>query len=298
MIELGGLWALTVTFNPELSDGTLERQIRQISQQGLGHVVVDNGSNNQAELKRLVERLHSGLAPVLLLPLPANYGIAAALNRGVSFLQSQEGARWILTLDQDTCFEERAFDRMAEELSVIGSRGPIGIIAFNYYEHRFNRVRPYNRKSGPLLVRSMITSGSITSVDALRRTSFNERLFLYFVDVDFCHAIRRMGFEIWVLRSAFIDHREGRRIRRANRELFGLDPTRLFFVVRNGIWVFRKYGSLKALLVAGYLVAMNCLNGVAPRKSLEFARRGFLASVFPERFPPPFGSFPPSSRDR
>jgi rhamnosyltransferase len=289
---LDGLCAVTVTYNPDLEDRRLETQIRQLRGKVNLHVIVDNGSANLSEVRRLVEALPDQKTGIAVLPLAANFGIGRALNEGVRLCCQDPATRWILTLDQDTLLAEDAFSALESELDQIPNVAHAGIIALNYSEHRFNRMRPYNRSGGPSEANSVITSGSIVNRRVFDSARFDEGLFLYYVDIDFCHRVRRLGFPIYILRRAFIDHREGSKTFRGGRTLYYLDPPRLFFVCRNGVWIFRRYRSFKALLVAFYLVSMNCIGGAPRRDSLRFAFNGFLASFRPDRHPPPFGESP------
>ena len=229
---------------------------------------------------------------IILLPLAANFGVGRALNEGVRLCCQDAATRWILTLDQDTFLADDAFSALESELDQIPDVAHAGIVAFNYSEHRFNRLRPYNRASGPAEVNSVITSGSIVNRRVFDSARFDEGLFLYYVDIDFCHRVRELGYPIYILRHAFIDHREGSKTVRRGRTFYYLDPPRLFFVCRNGVRIFRRYRSPKGLLVAFYLVSMNCLGGTSRRESLRYALSGFLASFRPDRHPPPFGESP------
>lgn len=197
--------------------------------------------------------------------------------------------RWVLTLDQDTILAAGAFSLVGRELGRIPDLDQVGIVALNYIEHRFNQARPYNRGAGPTRAKSVITSGSIVNRSVLDSIGFDEGLFLYFVDVDFCHRVRQLGYPIIVLKDAFIDHQEGSSVERTGSRVFFLDPPRLYFVCRNSIVVFRRYASLKALLVAGYLVSMNLLGATSRRSSLSFAWSGLLATLRPDLYPPPIG---------
>ncbi|MCI4345586.1 MAG: glycosyltransferase [Thermoplasmata archaeon] len=291
-MRLEGLCAVTVTYNPTLEDRRLETQIGQLRGKVDLHVVVDNGSANVDYIRKIIESQPAAPSPVRLLPLDANFGIGRALNEGVTTCSRTPSTRWILTLDQDTVLAEDAFALLSEELDQIPHVGDAGIIAFNYLEHRFNRIRPYNRSAGPASARSVITSGSIVNRRVFERLRFDEELFLYYVDVDFCHQVRRLGFPIYILRRAFIDHEEGWEAQRSGSNLHYLDPPRLYFVCRNGVRVFRRYGTVKALLVAGYLVAMNLRGATSRRQSIRFALHGLLASFWPGRFPQPFGKSP------
>lgn len=285
--SLGPTSAVTVTFNPPLADGRLERQIRELAEQGIDHILVDNGSRNLEAIQTIAARYDRPELRVEVLALSQNLGIARALNLGVDRARSTRAPGWILTLDQDTCFAPDAFGTAADELRYVVKPGQAGVLAFNYYERLFGDQHPYNRSDRPSEERSIITSGNLVNVRVFDSIRFDDDFFLYFVDVEFCHRLRASGFSIWVFRNAFIDHQEGNEMVRGRRQSTYLDPPRLFFVARNGLTVSRRHASLKALAVVIYLVLRNCFNGVQPRRSVGFAIRGTLASVYPARFPPP-----------
>jgi rhamnosyltransferase len=289
---LDGLSAVTVTYNPPVGDRRLETQIRQLRDEVGLHVVVDNGSSNLPEIRQIVERAVEGGGRVRLLALGANRGIGHALNEGVRLCRDLPGTKWVLTLDQDTIFTPTTFPALTREMGEIPAHEKAGIVALNYIEHRFNQPRPYNRRSGPTRAKNAITSGSIVNRRVFDAVGFDEGLFLYFVDVDFCHRVRQLGFPIFVLHDALMDHQEGSVVEKSGSRLHFLDPPRLYFVCRNSIVLFRRYASFKAPLVAGYLVLMNLLGATSRRRSLGFAWAGFLASLRPDMHPPPLGEPP------
>lgn len=288
-MRVDGLAAITVTYNPPLHDGRLAKQILQLEGHVVKHLVVDNGSYNLEDLRQLLSGLGAHAADVELVPMGRNLGIGAAVNRGVRLLEGADHPSWILTLDQDTCLREDALMEFGQETAGIPENPKIAVVAFNYIEHRFGRSRPYNRRDSPSRALSVITSGSVERYDALRSMPLAEDLFMYFVDIEHCHRIRRAGYEIFVLSHSLLDHREG-----ATRTVDGhveyyVEPERLFFVVRNGLVVAKRYRSLKAIAVAGYLVAMNLIVGPTPEQSVRWSIRGLIAALLPARAFPPFG---------
>lgn len=285
--RLGGVCAVTITFNPRLKDGRLEWQIRDLARQGIRHVLVDNGSRNLAAIREIAARYDQASTPVEVVALEANLGIARALNEGVARGRGSGRAAWILTLDQDTCFPPDAFHLAGIELARIPNFATAGILAFNYREKIFGEERPYNRARGPAEMRSIITSGNFVNARVFDEVHFDDEFFLYFVDVEFCHQLRSRRWKVWVFRNAFIDHQEGREFTRNGRRARFLEPIRLYYVSRNSVRVFRRHGSAKALAVSLYLVMRNCFNGIAPRESLRASFHGACAAVFPERYPPP-----------
>jgi rhamnosyltransferase len=269
--------AVTVTYNPNLQDGRFSSQMAAVSPRCRVHVIVDNHSENFPEISAAVQRGVPDPSHVHMLPLDRNEGIARALNEGVTRCRQLANPTWILTLDQDSTFPSAAFDAFDGELPQIPDFERVGILAFNYLEHRFNSSRPYNHSRGPATARSIITSGNLVRSEVFDRVRYDERLFLYFVDVDFCRKVRSLGYSIVVLRQALLDHSEGLREERDGRPRFYLDPSRLFYLSRNGLVMFVRYFSIQDPLIVGYRVAMNLVAGRRPISSLREAVRGALA---------------------
>jgi rhamnosyltransferase len=276
-IDPAQIFAVTVTFNPTLEDGRLGSQIAEVSRRVGIHVIVDNGSENLSEIKKVAERSTIAPSRLLFVALTRNEGIARALNAGVAKCREVGAPTWILTLDQDTTFTESSFPLLEQELSQIDGFDQVGILAFNYVEHRFNSRRPYNHFDGPARMASIITSGNLVRTAVFDRIQFDDPLFLYFVDVDFCRKVRALGYSIVVLRTAFIDHEEGRRHERDGQVKYYLDPVRLFYVSRNGLVMLGRYRKPQDPVIAAYLVFMNLVAGARPFESLRAAFRGAMA---------------------
>lgn len=268
--------AITVTYNPPLADGRLASQMAQIAATGHAHLVVDNASSNLAELAATVERADQGRGQLHLLPLGENRGLGEALNRGADWLRSQGSPRWLLFLDQDTCFLPDSFARLDDELAGVGAEDSIGIVGFNYHTHHLNSERPYNDRSGPARKRFMISSGTFVPTSVQARFPQDAGLFLYGIDTEYSFRLRRAGLHIVVLRNAFIDHEEGVRRTVGRSTRWVLDPYRFYYIARNSLTLFVRYGSFRELLFLPYLLSMNVAGHAQPLRSLRYAGRGVV----------------------
>lgn len=99
-----------VTFNPEID--RLKENIIAVSKQASSIVVVDNRSENFAEIETLIAKVvsprdgvnnESGLR-VKILRNEKNEGIAAALSQIMGYAD-EKAYKWVLTLDQDSVIE-------------------------------------------------------------------------------------------------------------------------------------------------------------------------------------------------
>lgn len=238
--EAGAFSAVAVTHNPHLEDGRLGEQIRSLAQTAVLHIIVDNASSNIEEIERLVRQNNSN-GSSFVIRLDHNSGLAAALNIGVRACLARSSADWVLLLDQDTCFFPNSFTSLAEELASIDPKMSPGIIAFNCLHRRGTQALLGNQSGRAVLKSTVMTSGSFVSREVLQKTRFDETLFLYYVDIDFCHRVKKAGYSVLQLFSSRIDNEEGQLVVRGRRTFFYLEPGRLYYLVRDGIRVFRRH---------------------------------------------------------
>lgn len=273
-MDLGSIGAVTVTYNPPLSDGRFALQLRALRGFAERHVVVDNGSRNSDSVAAAAR---AERPDVEWIPLGENRGVGRALNAGIDRLSAGHPTEWALLFDQDTTVSPSAIDTFRRETGSIPDGDSVGAVAFNYIAHRFNRTHPHNPGPGPRAMNQSITSGTAVRTHLAAELGFDERLFLYYTDVDFCHRLRESGRSIMVLDRARIDHQEGLTRGDPEHPRFYLEPSRLFFITRNGLAVAARYGSAKAIVVAAYLTGMNLFSGASPTKTVGSALKGIVA---------------------
>jgi rhamnosyltransferase len=285
-MNLGRLGAITVTFNPELSDGRLGKQLRDIRSHAELHLVIDNGSRNVEQLASLVNSIDQGVGRTRLVRMDRNLGIGDAINRGAASFQQGNPVDWVLLLDQDTNLYPDSFAQLERELLEVGSGDTIAVVGFNYPTHHFNRSGAHNPSPHPSPMRMTITSGSLVRASVLARHPLDGGLFMYAVDTDYCYRLRQLGFTILVLSAASIDHQEAEFRLVQGSPRWYLEPYRLFYVTRNSFTVARRYSTLRPALFAVYMVYMNVVAHVNPGESMRYAFRGFLAFLRGDRSGP------------
>jgi rhamnosyltransferase len=285
-MRLGRLGTITITFNPDLSDGRLAKQLLDVRAHAELHLLLDNGSNNTEELAGLVSSIDKGEGRTRLIRLNQNLGIGNAVNRGAGTFGAEHPVDWILLLDQDTNFYVDSFAQMERELTDIDASDLIALVGFNYRTHHFNRQASHNSSSRPASMPIMITSGSLIRTSVLAKFPLDSSLFLYAVDTDYCYRLRDHGYTILVLSAASIDHRESESHLVDGASRWYLQPYRLFYVTRNSFTVAARYGTIRPALFALYLVYMNLVAHVKPRESVHYAFRGFIAFLRGDRAGP------------
>ena len=132
--------------------------------------------------------------------------MAAALNQGAREAMD-DGARWLLTLDQDT---EPAADLVAQLLAAAGAYprpervALVGAVTHGQTDARCSDERVVVRR------RSVITSGSLLSLDAYQRIGpFRDDFFIDMVDAEYSLRAGRRGYRVVLACKAHIEHRIG-----------------------------------------------------------------------------------------
>jgi len=199
---------VVVTFN---IGEAIHRCVNSIQGQ-VGHVlIVDNGSDEQTrrELKQL-----AASASITLILNERNEGVARAFNQAVRWAQPR-GFQWILTLDHDSEATPGMVDELLRGYCALGRAGirNVAIIATNPFDLNIQQYLDYPpRENGglPVYGGEVMSSGSLIRLQAFDFVGFfNEDLFIYFVDVDFCRRLGDAGYGVYACPEAVLLHREG-----------------------------------------------------------------------------------------
>jgi rhamnosyltransferase len=233
--------AVIVTYRTR---GLIHKCVDSVWNQVGSVVIVDNGSDSDTvrELKELESRER-----ISVIYNRKNLGIAAALNQGVRFA-IEHGYRWVLALDHDS---ESTPGMVARLLEVYRSAGEdTGIVAANpldRYSHTLWLDPSQCPPGRPVAeIKAALSSGSLIDVRAFERIGFfNEQLFLYYVDCDFCMRLRKAGLRTLLRVDAILVHSEGHR----NHRRFlgwrvihdGYGPDARYYIARNTVFMLRNY---------------------------------------------------------
>lgn len=216
--------------------------IDSIAGQVGGVVIVDNGSDNETlnALRELEAR-----PQFRVIYNPSNLGIAGALNQGVQ-LAIRQGYGWVLTLDHDSEATPGMVDKLLEAYLTLGEH--IGIVAANPFDtntRTFQR-RDIDHTARYVFTETVISSGSLVDVAIFDVVGFfNEALFIYYVDDEFCLRASRSGLKIVQCCQALLLHREGSKVskRFRGRGIFYDEQGReaKYYIARNGIYLAFRY---------------------------------------------------------
>lgn len=212
----------------------------------------------------------------VILSTGKNLGIAKALNLAIE-VALENNASWLLTMDQDSYFDvdqaEKYFNSCTEiDKDKVAILSPSHEIVSTDGESCLYKKRD-----------EVMTSGNLLNLSLIRHIGyFNEELFIDSVDHDYCLRTNLLGLEVLQATNCFIRHVVGDLYQ--GSFLFGLkkktfhihSPKRMYFIVRNGLYIAEKYGKefpayVKMLKEANYHRISKCVRYSDHR--LEYALR-------------------------
>lgn len=230
--------AVMVTYQP---DARVVENVRRLSGQIAGIIVVDNGSGGDSA--RVVEAV-GNLPGIQLIRNGSNLGIAAALNIGIR-QALQDGAQWVATFDQDSAVTEDYFKNLFRAYALCPGPQKVGMLVPRSWSEAVARVfHPGHAIWGYALDAN--SSGSVIKREVFEVAGFyDDGFFIDFVDIDFCLRLQKTGFKIVRALSVVLEHELGS-IR--TRNLLGLKipyrdhvPWRYYYMMRNRLLVHRRF---------------------------------------------------------
>lgn len=270
--------AVVVAFHPDID--ALRDNLARLGPQVAQVWVIDN--SEAPDCRRAIANMAS--TQVAVESSGVNRGIAAALNTGVRNAL-QAGADAVLLLDQDSAPAPDMVARLCHDLLRASTDGsPVAAIGPVQVDARTGARAPFVRFGFPLnhkqhaaageVVRCdfLITSGCLVPRAAFERVgAFDEALFIDNVDMEWSHRARALGWTLLGSGSASMQHRLGDRLARRPGGFAAVHaPTRLYYMMRNRVHLYRRPGT------PGVWVAQD-----VPRLVLKLV--GFSLFVAPRR---------------
>lgn len=259
MVISSTIACVIVTYGPEMQEFT--KLLSQLLKSNISIMVVDNWLSNQCT-QTLKEICSKHGERIQFIPLKKNYGIAKALNIGISAAQDA-GHSWVLLLDQDSLPQ----DGLLEELEVVVSNlentlEKIVAIGPRLYDPRSKKFHSWayikwglwRKTEAPTGTRKWIpcefinSSGSLINLRYFKKIGpFREGFFIDHVETEWYMRARQLGLKCYGYDShSYILHHMGDDVCRY--WFFGWNyiprrsPERHYTIVRNAIWMWRfKY---------------------------------------------------------
>lgn len=268
--------ALVILYNPEKK---FLENIQSFVHQVDKLYVVDNSNkfdilfHDSLQKKVEYDLLHKG----------TNIGVAAALNLGINKALI-EGFEYLLTMDQDSFVPKKVISQIRNSIKHISNQSWILVAPNLRMGDKLFHPRSNEMVEDVLFVP---TSGSIINLKNLDEIGhfFND-LFIDYVDIEFCLRAKQHNYKIYIVPNVLIEHSLGRlEVRRflfSKVHVTNHDPIRLYYRIRNRLYVVRKYWltfpvfTIKIIkMIFGDLVKI-LLYESKKREKLVFLWKGFL----------------------
>lgn len=229
---------VVVTYNPDIL--ILEKCIHSLVNQLDKITIVDNTPNGCQKLESFKR-----FSNVEIIYLKDNYGIAYAQNVGIK-KALKEQADYILLSDQDTIYPPDFIKKMLDcvEKDKVAAAGPLFIDVYTDKIQFFIKKEPlgFKRiypKSGKYEVLQLISSGTIINAKYLPEIGLMmEKLFIDWVDMEWCWRAIKKGYKIIGNADAVIKHSHGEISKKfLNKEITLKNPIRHYYTIRNGIYL-------------------------------------------------------------
>jgi len=226
--------AIVITFHPDpdhLMDmiNTLRSQVQRI-------IIINNGP---------VFHLAKGDDVVFeVFNLSENMGIGHATNIGLRIALERQSSH-ILVCDQDTTFPIGYVDSLLETMSPECS-----VLVPNYYDTISNTsakrfaIKSHLESSVVTSKERVPVSQAIASGMLIKRhvfdegIIFNEKLFIDWVDFEWCWRVRKAGMTIEMRTDIFLEHRLGSYSRKIFKKFVNIrSADRHYYITRNAVYL-------------------------------------------------------------
>ena len=234
MMEKTNIYAVVVWYQPTAEQADCIGSYID----AVGHViVVDNSADNHSQW---LNRWSNG--KYTYLPQGKNTGVATALNTGCC-LAFARGAQWVLTMDQDSRWEQEQLDLYIAYADAYPEIERVGVFSprQNYAGHIRQYANRYEEKT------AVMTSGCLLSAKGFRAVGgFRDELFIDEVDNEYCMHIHRSGMQVVIINDIILVHHLGelRTIRLLGiwkKEYIDHAPFRFYYITRNILYLNTLY---------------------------------------------------------
>ena len=191
-------------------------------------VVVDN-SDTKNEISQSLKNDPN----FIYIDMDGNKGIAAALNKGIEYLNSKN-IDFALTMDQDSLFPTKYYPNILKLVNKY--KTDYSVIGLNFNQK--------NCQSDEIVeIPCWLTSGNFVNIDTFNRIGkFDERLFIDYVDIELGYKLYKSNLKICYLKNYSLKHEIGNPI---EIHLFGKtyhamnhSPIRYYYRYRNAYYLY------------------------------------------------------------
>ena len=184
----------------------------------------------------------------------SNIGLASAINLGINEAKSQ-GFKFVALFDQDSRIDIHFNQNMINSIKSYNGFVKPAVYSPIYFNEitsemgfliNFSPLRLVRKKpiddfivSKPTYV---ITSGSYIPIDVLDDVGLMlDKLFIDFIDIDWCFRARNKGYEIINFQHIFIKHTLGDYSKAFMNKKYPIhSPIRMYYYFRNSIYLYKQ----------------------------------------------------------
>lgn len=249
--------------------------------------IVDNSEKKNSKLINAIQSLSS---KCIYIDNNGNQGIAKALNVGAK-LALEDGASWLLTMDQDSSFEENSLTILIDWI-LNNDTSKVGILS--PYHLTRDKVTTYTKENTVIDKQTVMTSGNLLNLDAYKKIGkFEEKYFIDYVDHEYCLKLQANNYKIKVHKNSILIHALGDIL---SKSIFGKNIVytnhnyvRRYYITRNRLDVIRKYffkyfifslKEMKAIFFEWIKIILFEKNKLKKQKSILLGIFDFLRSKY------------------
>jgi rhamnosyltransferase len=171
-----------------------------------------------------------------------NWGIAKRLNQVIK-LSMEENFEWLLTMDQDSYFDNNDLDGYLNCCRAFNGNEKVSMFGVNFFERSEETINCSFKA-----VKHLITSGGILNLTLNQHIGkFDENLFIDEVDFEYCLKSISKGFQVIQFENIHLNHKLGKTSFHRSVKTTELSPRvlhsaeRLYYMTRNYFYLQSMY---------------------------------------------------------
>jgi len=172
----------------------------------------------------------------VLLSSGKNKGVAAALNLALE-QASNDGYKWMLTMDQDGSFEAHELAQLLKRKDTLSLDNILLISPVHKKSFSIQKSDCHYEE-----VETVMTSGNLIYVQHAKEIGgYDTRLFIDEVDHEFCFRGLSKGYKVISLSSSYVNHQLGKSYIKNGKQIRLYPPERLYYMARNYLFLRKTY---------------------------------------------------------
>jgi len=198
--------------------------------------IIDNSESKNTEL---INEIVSISKKCIYIDNNGNQGIAHALNVGAK-LAIENGADWLLTMDQDSSFTQGSLVKLIDWIEN-NDIHDVGIVSPLHLENEllFDTNKNY----------ITMTSGNLVNLVIFNKIgNFLEKLFIDSVDTEYCLRLKKFNYTLKRISSVVLNHNLGdmKYDNFGNKKITYTNHNHLrrYYIMRNRLYIWKEYADI------------------------------------------------------